>query len=100
MSAPEIFFAPSTTKNRMDTSTSTDPSYLSYHDTANVITTTIGGGFSMSGVAFIVISYFKLVEYKAGGTTAQTILLYISIGIIINLFNVMTLSTCSSYLDL
>ena len=99
MSAPESFFAPSTTKNRMDAYTSTDPGYLSNHDKANVITTTIGGGFSIIGVAFIVFSYLKLVEYKAGGTTAQTILLYISIGIIINLLNVMTLSTCSSYLN-
>lgn len=86
----ESFFAYSSTKNPMDTSTNGDDSYLSNHDYANVITTTIGGGLSMIGVIFIVISYFKLVEYKAGGTTAQTILLYISIGIII--FYLSTLS--------
>ncbi|XP_046856500.1 G-protein coupled receptor 157-like [Xenia sp. Carnegie-2017] len=48
------------------------------HDGANVITTTVGGCLSMMGVIFITVSYFKLVEYRAGGTTAQTILLYIS----------------------
>lgn len=50
------------------------------HDGANVITTTVGGCLSMMGVIFITVSYFKLVEYRAGGTTAQTILLYISFG--------------------
>ena len=67
----------------MDTSTNGHDDYIDSHDQANVITTSIGGGLSMIGVMFIVISYFKLVEYRAGGTTAQTILLYISIGIII-----------------
>lgn len=52
------------------------------HDSANVITTSIGGGLSMIGVVFIVVSYSKLVKYKAGGTTAQRILLYISVGML------------------
>ncbi|CAB4035287.1 G- coupled receptor 157-like [Paramuricea clavata] len=79
MFTPENFLANSTTTNLVNSSTTTVGSDHDTDDeTANVITTTIGGGLSMIGVIFIVFSYFKLLEYRAGGTTAQTILLFIS----------------------
>ena len=69
----------STTKNVVNHSTTTGRDQHAAMDRANFITTTIGGGLSIIGVIFIVVSYFKLVKYRAGGTTAQTILLYISL---------------------
>ena len=84
MFTPEHFLANSTTTNLVNYSTTTVGSDHDTDDeTANVITTTIGGGLSMIGVVFIVFSYFKLLEYRAGGTTAQTILLFISTGIML-----------------
>ena len=70
----------STTKNVVNHLTTTHgPDQQAAMDRANFITTTLGGGLSIIGVMFIVVSYFKLVKYRAGGTTAQTILLYISL---------------------
>jgi hypothetical protein len=60
----------------------TGPAQTADMDRANFITTSIGGGLSIIGVLFIVVSYFKLVKFRAGGTTAQTILLYISLGML------------------
>ena len=61
----------------------TGPVQTADMDRANFITTSIGGGLSIIGVLFIVVSYFKLVKFRAGGTTAQTILLYISSGMVL-----------------
>lgn len=47
------------------------------HYAANVITTTIGGGLSMAAALFVATSYIKLDDVRAGGTTAEKILLYI-----------------------
>lgn len=56
------------------------------HDTANVITTTIGGGLSMIAVLFVATSYVKLDEVRASGTTAEKLLLYIIMADFISAF--------------
>lgn len=72
------FFSPTGGVKTISPLVEQNPGY--HHLEANVITTSIGGGLSIIGVIFIVVSYFKLVKYRAGGTTAQTILLFISAG--------------------
>ncbi len=82
MSLPESFSAYFTTESAVNHSTTTPDKHPEL-DRANLITTTIGGGLSIIGVIFIVFSYFKLLKFRVGGTTAQTILMYISVGMIL-----------------